>query len=453
MDNNNSLSGIPSGFPSLDALTGGWQNSNLIIIASRPSVGKTAFAQNVVRNAAVDYNIPVAFFSLEMSSLQFATRIIRSEAKFNKLFFEGGRTLTEQEYAQLESRLAGLSGAPLYIDDTPGLKLSDFHEKAKKYVNEYDVRLIVIDYLQLMCGPDELRGQREEEVSFIARGLKTIAKELKVPIIATCQLSRSLTRFCSARPELSQLRESGAIEEVADSVILIHRPDIISIIENPADKELCLIIVAKNRNGGLGDVSTLFHSENLSFTETDEAIVIKEPKHESREIIINSRLNKKYTLNNFKIYPSNVEAMKVAIDIIGNLSNSRQVLLIGPSSSGKTHLVNAIGNAIESDKTVLYVTGDEFKNQYLDAIKAKRQSDFEIFYTKMDVLIVDNLQDMTDSGAQSAFSNIIHELFKSGKRLVCTSPCSIDELEGLFDKKTFVFLRGGRIVKIGKNKE
>ena len=279
MDNNNSLSGIPSGFPSLDALTGGWQNSNLIIIASRPSVGKTAFAQNVVRNAAVDYNIPVAFFSLEMSSLQFATRIIRSEAKFNKLFFEGGRTLTEQEYAQLESRLAGLSGAPLYIDDTPGLKLSDFHEKAKKYVNEYDVRLIVIDYLQLMCGPDELRGQREEEVSFIARGLKTIAKELKVPIIATCQLSRSLTRFCSARPELSQLRESGAIEEVADSVILIHRPDIISIIENPADKELCLIIVAKNRNGGLGDVSTLFHSENLSFTETDEAIVIKEPKH------------------------------------------------------------------------------------------------------------------------------------------------------------------------------
>lgn len=107
MDNNNSLSGIPSGFPSLDALTGGWQNSNLIIIASRPSVGKTAFAQNVVRNAAVDYNIPVAFFSLEMSSLQFATRIIRSEAKFNKLFFEGGRTLTEQEYAQLESRLAG----------------------------------------------------------------------------------------------------------------------------------------------------------------------------------------------------------------------------------------------------------------------------------------------------------------------------------------------------------
>lgn len=139
--------GIPSGFPALDAITGGWQNSNLIIVASRPSVGKTAFAQNIVRNAWVDYNIPAAFFSLEMSSLQFATRMMRSEAKINKLYLEGGRTLTEEEYAQLqlESRLSGLSGAPLYIDDTPCLKLSDFHEKAKNLVDKKGVRLIVID--------------------------------------------------------------------------------------------------------------------------------------------------------------------------------------------------------------------------------------------------------------------------------------------------------------------
>lgn len=258
--------GIPSGFPALDAITGGWQNSNLIIVASRPFVGKTAFAQNIVRNAGVDYNIPVAFFSLEMSSLQFATRMMRSEAKLNKLYFEGGRTLTEGEYAQLESRFAGLSGAPLYIDDTPGLKLSDFHEKAKNLVDEKGVRLIVIDYLQLMCGPKELRGQRDEEVAFITRALKSTAKELNIPIIALAQLSRITGTNKGGRPEPSQLRESGAMEEAADSIILIHRPDFLGLSDNQEDREKCIFIVAKNKNGKLGEVSARFHSDNLSFT-------------------------------------------------------------------------------------------------------------------------------------------------------------------------------------------
>lgn len=247
--------GIPSVFLALDAITGGLQNSNLIIVASRPSVGKTAFAQNIVRNAAVDYNIPVAFFSLEMSSLQFATRMMRSEAKLNKLYFEGGRTLTEEEYAQLESHFAGLSGAPLYIDDTSGIKLFDFHEKAKNLVDKKGVRLIVIDYLQLMCGQEELRDQRDKEVAFITRTLKSTAKELNIPIIALAQLSRITGTDEGGRPEPSELRESGAMEEIADSIILIHRPDFMGLSDNQEDREKCISIVAKNRNGKLGEVS------------------------------------------------------------------------------------------------------------------------------------------------------------------------------------------------------
>jgi len=207
MDTINTVTGIPSGFPSLDAITGGWQNSNLIIIASRPSVGKTAFAQNIVRNAAVDKNIPVAFFSLEMSSVQLAKRMIRNEAKFGKIFLdglEGRRAISEQEWAQLESCLTGLSEAPLYIDDTPGLKVTEFHKKAKKLVEEKGIRLIVIDYLQLMAGPEEFRGLREEEVSFIVRTLNSTAKELNIPIIALTQMSRMSRRNNDGRPELSQ---------------------------------------------------------------------------------------------------------------------------------------------------------------------------------------------------------------------------------------------------------
>lgn len=436
MDIKNTRKGISSGFPSLDEITGGWQDSNLIVIASRPSIGKTAFAMQIACDAAVDNNIPVAFFSLEMSAGQFGGRIILHEI------------YNSQKLDSSEKHLARLSESPLYVDDTPGLKIDEFKTKAKELVEEKGVRLIIVDYLQLMCGPEELelKGQREEVINYIVKTLKSVAKELNVPIIALCQLSRT----SSGRPELSQLRESGAIEEVADSIILIHRPYIISVPETPGDRELRILIVAKNRNGELGEVPARFHSDNLSFTESHDPVVIREPERDSSTIQINSRLNKQYTLNTFKIMPSNVEAIKVAMDFICNLKNSQQVLMIGPPGSGKTHLVNAMGNAIDSDARVIYVTGDEFKNQYMDAVKTNHLSDFRDFYAKVDVLILDNLEDLIGAGAQNAFLHIIDHLDQSGKRLVFASSRDLDDLENLFDVRIFTIIRGGRVVEIGK---
>lgn len=282
------VNGIPSGFPSLDAITGGWQNSNLIIIASKPSAGKTAFAQNIVWNAAVDKNIPVAFFSLELFSVQLAKRMIRNKAKFSKVLLEGldgRRTISEQELAQLASSLTGISAAQLsiddtlFIDDTPSLKATEFHEKAKKMVDENGIRLIVIDYLQLMVGPEEFRGLRKEELSFIVRTLKSTAKELNTPIIVLTQMSK-ISRMSGinndGRPEeLSELHEFGAIDEVADLIILICRPNFLSQAEFPEDKDARCLIVAKNSNGGLGEVSMSFSTENLAFEEMD--IISKDP--------------------------------------------------------------------------------------------------------------------------------------------------------------------------------
>lgn len=260
------ISGIPSGFPSLDSLTGGLQNSDLIIVASRPSVGKSSFAQNIVCNAAVDNKIPVAYFSLESSLRQFANRMSLSGAKF-------GKVIIDEMEGKYESCLTGLSGAPLYVDDTPALPMAEFHTKAAKLVEEQGVRLIVVDYLQLMSGPEALHGRREEEVAFIVRALKSAAQELNVPIIALSQLSR-ISRQDDGRPELCDLRESGAIGEVADSVILIHRPgycyDYSGPSENPEEieSEKAIFIVAKNSNGELGEINARFHLENLTFTES-----------------------------------------------------------------------------------------------------------------------------------------------------------------------------------------
>ena len=268
------LSGVPSGFPTLDQITQGWQPSDLIILAARPSVGKTAFSLNIARNAAVDHHMPVAFFSLEMSARQLAKRLATSETGLSADKIKGAIRLEPYEWEQLEYKIKDLAKAPLYIDDTPGLPLMEFRTKAKNLVKNKGVRLIVVDYLQLMQGPAELRGMREQEVAAISRTLKATAKELDVPIIALSQLSRQAVQRTggAGKPQLSDLRESGSIEQDADMVIFIHRPDFVGLSENPEDKEKTQIIIAKHRNGETRDIDMVFKSERVKFLEMDDVL-------------------------------------------------------------------------------------------------------------------------------------------------------------------------------------
>ncbi|MBR4788196.1 MAG: replicative DNA helicase [Bacteroidales bacterium] len=269
------LSGVPSGFVSIDRVTQGWQPSDLIIIAARPSVGKTAFALNIARNAAVDHHKPVAFFSLEMSSKQLAKRLMVSETGLSAEKIKGALKLEDYEWQQLDYRIKNLSSAPLYIDDTPSLPVMEFRTKAKNLVKNKGVQLIVVDYLQLMQAPEQAKGGlREQEVAYISRTLKATAKELDIPIIALSQLSRnSVQRQGSGgKPMLSDLRESGSIEQDADMVIFIHRPDYIGLSDNPEDKEKTQIIIAKHRNGETLDLDMVFKSEQVRFMEPEDAL-------------------------------------------------------------------------------------------------------------------------------------------------------------------------------------
>ena len=279
------LSGVPSGFVSLDTITMGWQPSDLIILAARPSVGKTAFSLNLARNAAVDHKMPVAFFSLETAAIQLVNRLITSESGLPSDKIKGGLKLEPYEWQQLEDKIKALSAAPLYIDDTPSMPLMEFRTKAKNLVKNKGVKLIIIDYLQLIQGPAELRGMREQEVAAISRTLKATAKELNVPIIALSQLSRqAVTRQGGGgKPQLSDLRESGSIEQDADMVIFIHRPDYIGLSDNEADKEKTQIIIAKHRNGQTCDIDMLYKGDQLRFVEMDSSLdaIAEQLSHES----------------------------------------------------------------------------------------------------------------------------------------------------------------------------
>lgn len=274
---NTGVTGVPSGFPSIDKVTMGWQKSDLVILAARPSVGKTAFALNLARNAAVDHHMPIAVFSLEMSSIQLAKRLMTSESGLTADKIKGGVKLESFEWQQLEYKLKDLAKAPLYIDDTPGIQLMEFRTKAKNLVKNKGVRMIIVDYLQLMQGPTELRGMREQEVAAISRTLKATAKELEIPIIALSQLSRASVQRTggNGKPQLSDLRESGSIEQDADMVIFIHRPDYIGMSENPEDKEKTQIIIAKHRNGETLDIDMTFKSDQVRFMELDEALDVQ----------------------------------------------------------------------------------------------------------------------------------------------------------------------------------
>tara|TARA_R100000935_G_scaffold14034_1_gene28265 strand:+ start:34872 stop:36428 length:1557 start_codon:yes stop_codon:yes gene_type:complete len=262
--NREGLSGIPSGFDKVDKLTSGWQPSDLIIIAARPGMGKTALTLSMARNVAVEHNIPVAFFSLEMSSVQLITRLISSETGLSSEKLRTGN-LEKHEWEQLNVKVNGLEKAPLFIDDTPSLSIFDLRAKARRLSSQHGIKLIMIDYLQLMtAGGSQKGGNREQEISTISRNLKALAKELNVPVIALSQLSRAVeTRGGSKRPLLSDLRESGAIEQDADIVSFIYRPEYYKIEEwddeerSPTDGQ-GEFIVAKHRNGGLDEIRLKF---------------------------------------------------------------------------------------------------------------------------------------------------------------------------------------------------
>ena len=267
------LSGVPSGFASLDRVTQGWQPSDLIILAARPSVGKTAFVLNVARNASVQFHVPVAIFSLEMPTIQLAKRLMTSETRIDAAKIKGGVRLEPYEWQQLDEQLTELSKAPLYIDDTPSLPVNEFRSKVKRLVSQKGVKLVIVDYLQLMQGPAELRGMREQEVAAISRTLKATAKEMQIPIIALSQLSRQseMRDGSRRRPQLSDLRESGSIEQDADMVLFIHRLDYQGMAASAEEVGMTQLIIAKHRNGEICDIPLRFHHEEVRFVDESES--------------------------------------------------------------------------------------------------------------------------------------------------------------------------------------
>ena len=268
------LRGVPSGYTELDRITQGWQKSDLIILAARPSMGKTAFALNLARNAAVDFDKPIAFFSLEMSSVQLVTRLISTETMLTADKLRTGN-LAEYEWQQLNSMVTPLVNAKIFIDDTPQLSIFDLRAKCRR-LKQHDIQMIFIDYLQLMTAKGEKNGTREQEISTISRSLKSLAKELDVPVLALSQLSRSVeTRTGSKKPILSDLRESGAIEQDADMVLFIYRPEYYGLSEEDGEstKGKSIISIAKHRNGKLGDVNLKFIGQYAKFEDPEQNII------------------------------------------------------------------------------------------------------------------------------------------------------------------------------------
>jgi replicative DNA helicase len=267
------LSGVPSGFSALDRITNGWQPSDLIIIAARPGMGKTAFVLTMARNIAVDFKRPMAVFSLEMSAIQLVTRLISAETMLPADKLKKG-TLENHEWHQLNAKIKNLEDAKLLIDDTPALTIFELRAKCRRLKAQYDIQLAVVDYLQLMSGGGENRGNREQEISNISRSLKALAKELNIPIIALSQLSRAVeTRGGSKKPILSDLRESGAIEQDADMVLFIYRPEYYKITEDQQGNStagIAEISIAKHRNGKLDDINLRFIDQYARFMDIEE---------------------------------------------------------------------------------------------------------------------------------------------------------------------------------------
>ena len=286
------LSGLSTGFYELDKYTSGWQNSDLVIIAARPAMGKTAFVLSMAKNIAVNNREPVAMFSLEMSNVQLVNRLICNVCEISGEKIKSGQ-LAPYEWGQLDSNINALVDAPLYVDDTPSLSIFELRTKARRLVREHGVKLIIIDYLQLMNASGASFGSRQEEVSTISRSLKGLAKELNIPIIALSQLNRGVESregIEGKRPQLSDLRESGAIEQDADMVCFIHRPEYYKIYQDEKGNDLhgvAEIIIAKHRNGAVGDVRLRFVGQFARFQNLEDESLAPLPE----DAVLGSKMN------------------------------------------------------------------------------------------------------------------------------------------------------------------
>ncbi|MCK4569928.1 MAG: replicative DNA helicase [Bacteroidales bacterium] len=271
-DSETKLRGVPSGFVELDRITNGFQKADLIILASRPGMGKTALALTLARNMAVDHKKPIAFFSLEMSSVQLVTRLIAAETQLNSDKLRKG-DLQDFEWQQLNTKIRALEDAKIFIDDTPGLSIFELRAKCRRLKAQNDVQMIFVDYLQLMVGTQDNKGNREQEISQISRSLKALAKELDIPIMAMSQLSRAVeTRAGDKKPILSDLRESGAIEQDADIVLFIYRPEYYGLTEDENQNSLvglATISISKHRNGATGELQLRFIKDFAKYAELD----------------------------------------------------------------------------------------------------------------------------------------------------------------------------------------
>ena len=267
------LTGVPSGFPSLDAITMGWQEGNLIVIGARPGHGKTAIALNMARSAAIDHSIPTAFFTLEMTDVELADRLIGTETGLISNKRKGRVKMKDEDWAHLEEALVRASKAPLYIDETPGLTITEFTSKIKRMKVERGIRIAFVDYLQLMHASGHESQYRAQEIGEISRQLKETAKEIQIPIIALAQLNRNLMGrqgSVNGRPVLSDLKDSGSIEQDADMVLFIHRPALLGLSEEPVD--VAELVIAKNRSGEMGVINLTFNGDLVKFTESNESL-------------------------------------------------------------------------------------------------------------------------------------------------------------------------------------
>ena len=267
------LTGVPSGFPSLDAITMGWQEGNLIVIGARPGHGKTAIALNMARYAAVEQGIPTAFFTLEMTDIELADRLIGTETGLGSKMRKGRVKMKDEDWDLLEKALVRASRAPLFIDETPGLTISEFTSKIKRMKTERNIRIAFVDYLQLMHGKGSDSQFRAQEIGDISRQLKETAKELHIPIIALAQLNRNLVGrlgTVNGRPMLSDLKDSGSIEQDADMVLFIHRPALLGLSEQAEDYSE--LVIAKNRAGEMAVIPMSFNGDLTKFSEASESL-------------------------------------------------------------------------------------------------------------------------------------------------------------------------------------
>ena len=260
------ITGVPTGFADLDYKTAGLHGSDLILLAARPAMGKTAFALNIATNAAVRAKVPVAIFSLEMSKEQLVNRVLCGEAMVDSNKVRTGK-LEEDDWTKLAGAIGPLSEAEIYIDDTPGISVMEIRAKCRKLKLEKNIGMVVIDYLQLVQGSNKRNGSREQEISEISRSLKILAKEIGVPVIALSQLSRAVEQRPDHRPMLSDLRESGAIEQDADIVMFLYRDDYYN--QDSEKKDIAEVILAKHRGGSTGTVELLWLGSYTKFVNLE----------------------------------------------------------------------------------------------------------------------------------------------------------------------------------------